>query len=140
MYKDMETKTFGEASTKIYNDWDDLGEVTSIPDYAPHRDVDMIVLAAAAESGSNVKTAIVTPPTIYGNGRGPDNQRSLQVPELCRITLTLQKGISRRRQGVLEQCPYPRSIRALFSVGRGCRCRWWERNLGCRRVLICGER
>ncbi|KAL8879153.1 MAG: hypothetical protein Q9198_003185, partial [Flavoplaca austrocitrina] len=81
LFADLERRTFGEASTKIYNDWDGVGEVTSIPDFAPHRNVDKIILASGSK---NVKSAIVSPPTIYGKGRGPGNQRSHQLPELSR--------------------------------------------------------
>jgi nucleoside-diphosphate-sugar epimerase len=77
---------FGTLSPKIFNDWDGISEVTSLPDEASHRKVDKIVLAAGA-AHSNVKTAIVAPPTIYGVGRGPINQRSIQVPELIKATL-----------------------------------------------------
>jgi nucleoside-diphosphate-sugar epimerase len=77
---------YGVLSPKIFDDWDGIGEVTSLPDEAPHRDVDKIVLAAGA-AHSNVKTAIVAPPTIYGVGRGPVNQRSIQVPDLIKATL-----------------------------------------------------
>ncbi|KAL8780724.1 MAG: hypothetical protein Q9213_006337 [Squamulea squamosa] len=90
LFADMEKQTFGEASSKIYNDWENVSEVTSIPDFAPHRNVDKIILAS---SSSSVKTAIVCPPTIYGRGRGPDNQRSHQLPELCRCTLEKGHGI-----------------------------------------------
>lgn len=86
----MERQTFGESSSKVYNDWDGVGEVTSLPDFAPHRKVDKIVLHAAT---TNVKTAIVSPPTIYGQGRGPGNPRSIQVPELSRCTLQKGHGI-----------------------------------------------
>jgi len=55
----------------------------------PNRAVDNFILDAAEES-PDVKTAIVFPPMIYGQGRGPVNQRSIQVPELCRIAL--QRG------------------------------------------------
>lgn len=34
---------------------------------------------------SGVKTALVFPPIIYGQGRGPINQRSVQIPELVRV-------------------------------------------------------
>ena len=90
MFADMERQTFGESSSKIYNDWDGVSEVTSLPDFAPHRNVDKIILAATAP---NVKPAIVCPPTIYGLGRGPGNQRSHQVPELSRCTLQKGHGI-----------------------------------------------
>lgn len=74
-YADQARQTYGTSSTKIYNDWDDISEVTSLPDKAWHRNVDKIILAA---NGSNVKTAIVCPPTIYGPGRGPGNTYSDQ--------------------------------------------------------------
>jgi len=66
--------TFGTPAEKVYDDWDNVDEVTSLPDKAWHRNVDKIVLAA----GGNVKTAIVCPPTIYGPGRGPGNTFSDQ--------------------------------------------------------------
>lgn len=90
LFADIERQIFGEASEKIYNDWDDVSEVTSIPDFAPHRNVDKIILASGS---SNVKPAIVCPPTIYGQGRGPGNQRSHQLPELSRCTLEKGHGI-----------------------------------------------
>ncbi|KAF2637808.1 NAD(P)-binding protein [Massarina eburnea CBS 473.64] len=89
---DWDNKTFGTLSEKVYDDWDGLGEVTSFPDHWSHRDIDKIVLAASSKNPGNVFTAIVTPPTIYGPGRGPDNQRSHQVPELTKNTLSRGKG------------------------------------------------
>ena len=90
---DKQIGSFGIAGHKVYDDWDNVGEVTSLPDAASHRDVDKIVLAAEQQYGGAVKTAIVCPPTIYGRGRGPDNQRSVQVPALARCTLTEGHGI-----------------------------------------------
>jgi nucleoside-diphosphate-sugar epimerase len=81
---------YGEPSDKVYNDWDGIGEVTSLPDEAAHREVDKIVLAAG--SAGRVKTAIVCPPTIYGPGRGPGNQRSIQFYYMARATLQRGKG------------------------------------------------
>jgi len=51
--------------------------------------VDKIVLGAASPL---VHVAIVCPPTIYGPGRGPDNQRSQQVYEGARVMLQRGKG------------------------------------------------
>ena len=92
-FADLERKTFGEASAKVYDDWEGIGEVTSIPDYASHRNVDKVILAAGTDNEPRVKTAIVCPPTIYGQGRGPDNQKSIQLPELSRVTLERKQGI-----------------------------------------------
>ena len=66
--------------------------MTSLPDDAPHRVVDKIVLAAGTDHGDKIKTAIVSPPTIYGAGRGPGNKRSHQLPELARCTLEKGQG------------------------------------------------
>ena len=93
LYTDIDNNTFGEASDKVYNDWDGLSEVTSLPDHAPHRVVDKMVLAAGTEHADKVKTAIVCPPTIYGQGRGPGNKRSHQLPELSRSTIEKGQGL-----------------------------------------------
>ncbi|KAK0320802.1 hypothetical protein LTR82_008120 [Friedmanniomyces endolithicus] len=84
---------YGEASPKIYDDLDNVAEITSLPDDAPHRLVDKIVLGAGKEFGGRVRTAIVCPPTIYGSGRGPGNRVSHQLPELCRVTLERGHGV-----------------------------------------------
>lgn len=88
---DIRSGTFGTESTKVYNDWDGVSEVTSLPEDAAHRTVDKIVLSSNEES-SLIRTAIVCPPCIYGEGRGPDKTRSIQVPELIKCTLERKKG------------------------------------------------
>lgn len=87
LFTDVKSGTYGEALDKVYDDLEGVSEVTSLPDDAPHRVVDKIVLKAGTEHAGRVKTAIVCPPTIYGRGRGPGNKRSHQVPELCRSIL-----------------------------------------------------
>lgn len=87
-FGDLKAGRFGDADDKVYNDWEGVGEVTSLPDDAPHRNVDKIVLAAG---GEGVKTAIVCPPCIYGPGRGPGNTRSMQAYEMAKVTL--QRGV-----------------------------------------------
>lgn len=80
VWEDQDKKIYGEAHSQSYNDWDGVSSLTSLPDRALHRDVDTIVLDCAKNNPKSVKTAIVCPPTIYGPGRGPDNQRSNQGP------------------------------------------------------------
>ena len=70
---------WGESLTQVFDDWDGIGELTSLPDHAEHRNVDKVVLEASKTYPGKIKTAIVCPPAIYGRGRGPDNQRSIQV-------------------------------------------------------------
>ena len=67
---------------------------TSLPDTAFHRAVDKIVLTAGTEHADRIKTAIVCPPTIYGPGRGPGNQRSMQLYELSRAILQRGQGFT----------------------------------------------
>ncbi|KAL8792484.1 MAG: hypothetical protein Q9195_004940 [Heterodermia aff. obscurata] len=91
-FGDVERKIFGAASTKVFDDWEGIGEITSLPDFAPHRKADKVVLAAAAAYPSRIRTAIVCPPCIYGKGRGPGNQRSIQMPDLTKATLKEKKA------------------------------------------------
>ena len=51
------------------------------------------MLAAGDDTDGRVKSATVCPPCIYGEGRGPDNKRSHQLPELARCTLQKGHGI-----------------------------------------------
>lgn len=41
---------------------------------------------------AHVRTALLVIPLIYGTGRGPVNQRSIQAPEIARSTLHLGHG------------------------------------------------
>ena len=87
---DNEHQRFGQPpiASEAYNDYDGVERVTKgLPDDASHRDIDLIVLAAARQSPDVVRTAIVSPPTIYGRGRGPVNRRSIQVPVMAEYLL-----------------------------------------------------
>ena len=84
---------YGKPDEKVFNDWDGVAEVTSLPDAAAHRNVDRVILAAGTQKDTKVETAIVCPPLIYGRGRGPDNQKSIQLPELAKAVLKGKKGI-----------------------------------------------
>ncbi|KAI0882238.1 NAD(P)-binding protein [Annulohypoxylon maeteangense] len=86
---DTENKRYGQAPLpeQKYHDIDDIDRIVSLPDTAIHRNIDKIVLGANSPS---VKALIVGPPTIYGQGRGPLNTRSIQVPSL--IERTIQDG------------------------------------------------
>lgn len=90
-WADLEEKTYGYHRERTYNDWDGIKEVTSLPDAALHRNVDRIILAASKGAGE-VNTAIVCPPCIYGPGRGPDNQTSVQVYKYAAATLERGRG------------------------------------------------
>ncbi|KAI5457812.1 hypothetical protein BGZ63DRAFT_494006 [Mariannaea sp. PMI_226] len=86
---DQDNKRYGEPPLpdQAYDDLDGVDRLVTLPDTAFHRDVDKIVLAEAARDPAAVKVAILCPPTIYGDGRGPVNPRSRQVPGLVKATL-----------------------------------------------------
>lgn len=98
-YFDSSANKIGEHSDKVFNDWDGIEELTNLPAEAFHRNVDEIVLNCSTEHGDAVKTAIVCPPTIYGPGRGPANQRSRQVYELATFILE-QKYVPKIGKGL----------------------------------------
>ncbi|KAJ5818825.1 hypothetical protein N7474_004416 [Penicillium riverlandense] len=91
-FEDSDSGQYGNPSDKVYDDWDGVEELLNLPDHAFHRNVDQLVLDAAAKHADVLKVALVCPPTIYGRGRGPVSQRGRQVYELANVTLRLKKG------------------------------------------------
>lgn len=91
-WKTQKENTYGETDTKVYNDFDGVNELVNLPDGAAHRHVDKIVLAAARDFPGKIKTAIVCPPCIWGKGRGPDNQRSVQIYNSAATMLKRQQA------------------------------------------------
>ncbi|KAL4862138.1 hypothetical protein BDV12DRAFT_190618 [Aspergillus spectabilis] len=79
-----------ENGVRVIDDWDGIAEVTSLPDDAPHRNVDKFVLASGS---STLKTAIICPSTIYGTGRGAISQRTDQMPGFAKLILQRRKGL-----------------------------------------------
>lgn len=68
--------------------------MTSLPDSALHRHVEKVVLGMHSTNPGAINTAIVCPPCIYAQGRGSDNQRSIQV-------YMASKAILERKQGFM---------------------------------------
>ncbi|GKZ85135.1 hypothetical protein AnigIFM56816_010901 [Aspergillus niger] len=90
---DIVASTFGEPSNKIYSDVDGADELRElIRQYSAKRVVDNLVLSLP-HTASRPKTALIFPPIIYGRGRGPINQRSIQIPELARVTMQRRGGV-----------------------------------------------
>ncbi|KAF9894022.1 hypothetical protein FE257_008994 [Aspergillus nanangensis] len=80
---DIVNGTFGEPTDKVYSDVDGVHELQDlIRQNSSTRLVDNYLLGV-----SGYKTAVIFPPIIYGQGRGVTKQRSVQVPELSRVTL-----------------------------------------------------
>ncbi|CAK36930.1 uncharacterized protein An01g03940 [Aspergillus niger] len=69
----------------------DIKEIVNFPDHAFHRDVDKAVFEAGSVRPEVLKTAIISPVTVYGQGRGPCSQRSRQIYELAKLTIQRQK-------------------------------------------------
>ncbi|KAM0421357.1 hypothetical protein ACHAPT_010892 [Fusarium lateritium] len=87
-----QSRVSGVASDDIYNDLSGIESVQSLIKQYPARDVDNYMLSVATDT-PQIKTALIVPPMIYGQGRGPGNQRSVQIPELAKATLQRQKGL-----------------------------------------------
>ncbi|KAH8680639.1 hypothetical protein BX600DRAFT_444838 [Xylariales sp. PMI_506] len=82
----------GQGSDVVYDDIADEEELVKLIKAHPSRAVDNYILNVSSES-PKVKTALVFPPIIYGRGEGPGNQRSIQVPDLARVTLERGHGV-----------------------------------------------
>lgn len=65
-FLDTETKVYGEKGEKIYDDVQDIKEIVNFPDHAFHRDVDKAVFEAGSVRPGVLKTAIISPVTVYG--------------------------------------------------------------------------
>ncbi|KAH8692125.1 hypothetical protein BGW36DRAFT_387047 [Talaromyces proteolyticus] len=88
---EIAANTYGENNSKIFNDLEGVGELREII-ASPARVVDQIVTNLSS-SQPNVRTAILYGPLIYGQGRGPVNQRSMQIPDLAKAILQHGHGI-----------------------------------------------
>lgn len=86
---DWQNGPYAVLNPKVWSDIDDIDDITSLPDDYLHRPADKILQAAAAQHGDRLKTAIICPSGIYGQGRGPGNIRSLLIPEMCENIIEL---------------------------------------------------
>ena len=78
---------YGEAPETSYNDLADTDAIRAVIKKNAGRAVDNLVIAQGPET---VRTALIAAPIIHGVGGGPVNRRSIQAPEITR--LTLQRG------------------------------------------------
>ncbi|KAI1500325.1 hypothetical protein F5X99DRAFT_241491 [Biscogniauxia marginata] len=75
----------GFKSSKVYHD-NVRSEIDSVPDNAPHRQIDLAILKFHKQLAEKAKIAIIIPPTIHG--LNPINGRlSIQFPTLTRYAL-----------------------------------------------------
>lgn len=90
---DVAQKRFGEAFGQRYNDYGQVSEIVSLIENSPARAVDQAMLSIARELGSQVRTAILFPPIIYGLGRGQGNRNSIQIPGLCKVAVAQKAAV-----------------------------------------------
>lgn len=72
-------------SDKVYHD-NKRPEIDSVPDSAPHREIDLAIVKAQEELGEKVKLAIMIPPLIYGFNTA-HKRLTIQIPTLTRFAL-----------------------------------------------------
>jgi nucleoside-diphosphate-sugar epimerase len=81
-----------ERYGKTYDDIEDLEELHHFPREAIHRDVEEIVIELAQFNPELIKVAIVSPPGIYGRGRGPINTHAMVIPFFSQMLLKAGHG------------------------------------------------
>lgn len=89
---EIKNKRFRESSDKVFDDYDNLDALKDEIKRHPNRTVDNYFLNLTKET-PKVRSAIVFAPIIYGKGEGSVHQRSIQVPELCRIAIERGRGV-----------------------------------------------
>ena len=89
---EIKNKRFGESTEKVFDDWSNVDKLKDEIKSHPNRTVDNYFLSLTKET-PHVRSAIVFGPIIYGAGSGPVHQRSIQVPELCRIALERGRAV-----------------------------------------------
>lgn len=89
------------ASDKIYSDKDPEDIDRTVPDTAPHREIDLAILRARKEIGTKAKIVIILPPLVYGVGKRI-KRMTIQLPTMTRFALkhgyvpVIGKGLSIR--------------------------------------------
>ncbi|KAJ5699413.1 hypothetical protein N7536_002426 [Penicillium majusculum] len=88
---EVDKNLYGEPSDQIIDDLDNAADLRDIiRAYKDRRVVDNYILDLGS---GGPKTAIIFPPIIFGAGKGPGNQRSIQVPSLARAALLQRVGL-----------------------------------------------
>ncbi|KAJ2993721.1 hypothetical protein NUW58_g77 [Xylaria curta] len=85
-------QTPGSPSSTVFDDLNDAPTLYRLIRAHPFRAVDNYMLDVA-ENSPSIKSALLFPPTIFGKGQGPVNQRSIQIPTLAKTTLQKGHGI-----------------------------------------------
>ncbi|CDM33216.1 hypothetical protein DTO013E5_5612 [Penicillium roqueforti] len=76
----------GEYRSDIVFDDEQPDEIHALPDSAPHRLINLVIVGAAQELASYAKIAIMIPPLIYGM-TSREHRLSIQLPTLIRYSI-----------------------------------------------------
>ncbi|KAM0399376.1 hypothetical protein ACHAQC_002651 [Fusarium culmorum] len=76
----------GAGILTCYGDIKDIDRILNLPDEAIHKDVETIIQSINSEA---VKYLMVSPPVIYGAGRGLVHKQSFAITEIVRATVDL---------------------------------------------------
>lgn len=82
-----------KPTTKVYSDEKSIDEINSLDAKQPHRPVDKIVQDISSRN-PKVKTAIISPSTIFGRSNGYDNVVSIQIPFLAKLSVRRGRGFT----------------------------------------------
>lgn len=75
-FEDNDKNQYGNRSDKCLRRLGESGELLTLPEHGFHRNVDQLVLEAGIQHADVLRTALVCPPTIYGNpGQHPRNKQ-----------------------------------------------------------------
>jgi nucleoside-diphosphate-sugar epimerase len=83
---------YGQLSTRIYDDIEDIDEITTFDSTHLHWDSDQAVIREGEISG--VRTAILAPGMVYGVGQGPVKTHGWTLPWLKDAILKHGKGFT----------------------------------------------
>ncbi|EYB26320.1 hypothetical protein FG05_00920 [Fusarium graminearum] len=85
---DIKHNRYGEPPLpeQSYGDIKDIDRILNLPDEAIHKDVETIVQSINSEA---VKYLMVSPPVIYGAGRGLVHKQSFAITEIVRAAVDL---------------------------------------------------
>ncbi|KAF2179689.1 NAD(P)-binding protein [Zopfia rhizophila CBS 207.26] len=87
--QEIAEKRFGSKGDRVFDDMSDAEDILTLISKNPKRVVENLVIS---QDSFKVKAALVIGPLIYGEGRGPVNTRSIQAPEIARLTLQEKEG------------------------------------------------
>jgi len=83
---------YGQPSSRIYDDVRDAVEITTFDSSHLHSDADQATVREGKELG--VKTALLVPCVVYGEGEGPIKKDSITFPVLEKAIIARGKGFT----------------------------------------------